>query len=132
MEVVRNTFNRFLPWMFQDIINSRFCPSVFLYLASVCPSIWLIELEKLDTRRAKKLMSTGEGAMLEEITTEVAMSTTTELMTSPILSAIANETFSLDDGNGTGGLVNGSGVDLGGLKDMGVNNSFCAKLNDKQ
>ena len=70
--------------------------------------------------------------MLEEITTEVAMSTTTELMTSPILSAIANETFSLDDGNGTGGLVNGSGVDLGGLKDMGVNNSFCAKLNDKQ
>ena len=31
-----------------------FCPSVFLYLASVCPSIWLIELDKLDTRLAKK------------------------------------------------------------------------------
>ena len=56
--------------------------------------------------------------MLEEITTEVP--TTTDLITSPILSAITNDTFSLDDGNGTGGLGNGSGVDLGVLKDVGV------------
>ena len=102
-----------------ELCNYRFCPSVFLYLASVCPSIWLIELDKLDTRRAKKLMSTGEGVMLEEITTEVT-TTTTDLITSPILSAIANETFSLDEGNGTGGFGNGSGVDLGVLKDVGV------------
>jgi hypothetical protein len=32
----------------------RFCPSVFLYLASVCPSIWLIELDKLETRLEQK------------------------------------------------------------------------------
>ena len=107
--------------MFKEGSNSRFCPSVFLYLASVCPSIWLIELDKLDTRRAKKLMSTGEGVVLEEITTEITTTTTElEVITSPILSAIANETFSLDEGNGTDGFGNGSGVDLGVLKDVGV------------
>ncbi|XP_023337543.1 uncharacterized protein LOC111708415 [Eurytemora carolleeae] len=31
-----------------------FCPSVFLYLTSVCPAIWLIELDKLDTRLQQK------------------------------------------------------------------------------
>ena len=98
---------------------SRFCPSVFLYLASVCPSIWLIELDKLDTRRRIKLMGSGEGGHMEEISTQVTTTTTTttEMVTSPILSAITNETFSLDEGNGTG---NGSGVDLGVLKDVGV------------
>ena len=95
-------------------LNSRFCPSVFLYLASVCPSIWLIELDKLDTRRAKQL---GGGVAVEEVTTEV---TTIITSASPILSAIANETFSFEDGNGTGGLGNGSGVDLSVLKDVGV------------
>ena len=33
---------------------TRFCPSVFLYLASVCPSIWLIELDKLESRLEQK------------------------------------------------------------------------------
>lgn len=28
----------------------RFCPSVFLYLLSVIPSIWILELEKIDKR----------------------------------------------------------------------------------
>lgn len=28
----------------------RFCPSVFLYLSSVVPSIWLLEFDKLDRR----------------------------------------------------------------------------------
>lgn len=28
----------------------RFCPSVFLYLLSVIPSIWLLELEKIDKK----------------------------------------------------------------------------------
>jgi Transmembrane protein 26 len=29
---------------------TRFCPSVFLYLSSVVPAIWLLELEKVDKR----------------------------------------------------------------------------------
>ena len=66
-------------------------------------------------------MSTGEGVEVNEITTEIT-TTTTEIIlsTSPILSAIADETISLDEGNGTGALGNGSGVDLGVLKDVGV------------
>lgn len=28
----------------------RFCPSVFLYLSSVVPAIWLLELDKIDQR----------------------------------------------------------------------------------
>lgn len=28
----------------------RFCPSVFLYLSSVVPAIWLLELDKVDRR----------------------------------------------------------------------------------
>ena len=32
----------------------RICPSVILYLLSVCPAIWLIELNKLDTRLEEK------------------------------------------------------------------------------
>lgn len=28
----------------------RFCPSVFLYLSSVVPAIWLMELDKIDRR----------------------------------------------------------------------------------
>ena len=32
----------------------RICPSVILYLLSVCPAIWLIELNKLDKRLEEK------------------------------------------------------------------------------
>lgn len=28
----------------------RFCPSVFLYLSSMVPAIWLLELDKIDRR----------------------------------------------------------------------------------
>lgn len=31
-------------------VTRRFCPSVFLYLSSVVPSIWLLEFDKLDKR----------------------------------------------------------------------------------
>jgi hypothetical protein len=31
-------------------ISDRFCPSVFLYLSSVVPAIWLLELDKVDRR----------------------------------------------------------------------------------
>lgn len=30
--------------------HSRFCPSVFLYLSSVVPAIWLLELDKVERR----------------------------------------------------------------------------------
>lgn len=39
----------------------RFCPSVFLYLSSVVPAIWLLELDKMD-RRLKRM--TGDDAAL--------------------------------------------------------------------
>jgi len=43
-----------------------FCPSVFLYLASVVPSIWLIELDKLDTRTANKMMAREQARAAAE------------------------------------------------------------------
>ncbi|CAG0881726.1 unnamed protein product [Darwinula stevensoni] len=36
-----------------------FCPSVFFYLGSVVPSIWLLEFDKLDRRRAFLALATG-------------------------------------------------------------------------
>ena len=38
----------------------RICPSVILYLLSVCPAIWLIELNKLDKRLLKKQAETNQ------------------------------------------------------------------------
>lgn len=38
--------NRF----FQFQLISRFCPSVFIYLSSVVPAIWLLELDKIERR----------------------------------------------------------------------------------
>lgn len=32
------------------LYNFRFCPSVFLYLSSMVPAIWLLELDKIDRR----------------------------------------------------------------------------------
>ncbi len=46
-----------------------FCPSVFLYLASVCPSIWLIELDRLDTRLVKKNLLYAQQEAAESTTT---------------------------------------------------------------
>ena len=34
----------------QCAVCDRFCPSVFLYLSSVVPAIWLLELDKVDRR----------------------------------------------------------------------------------
>ena len=82
----------------------RFCPSIFLYLASVCPSIWLIELDKLDTRLAKKESLESQEFPIEET------STTTEAIvpsSAMVTSADPNE-------------ANFSKVDLGVLKDVGV------------
>lgn len=41
--------------------SSRFCPSVFLYLISVVPAIWLLELDKMERRLQK---ATGEDVGL--------------------------------------------------------------------
>lgn len=32
----------------------RFCPSVFLYLSSVVPAIWLLELDKMEKRNKER------------------------------------------------------------------------------
>ena len=44
--------------MYKRLLNTllrfRFCPSVFLYLSSVVPSIWLLEFDKLDRRLAER------------------------------------------------------------------------------
>lgn len=32
------------------LVNCRFCPSVFLYLSSIVPAIWLLELDKIERR----------------------------------------------------------------------------------
>ncbi len=97
--------------------SHRFCPSVFLYLASVCPSIWLIELEKLDKRLQKKEMA--QEAAIQGMPTE----------TSPMLEALLTTTATTetstqgDDGssvNDSTSITNLTGVDLGVLKDVGV------------
>lgn len=35
---------------FSLLLSCRFCPSVFLYLSSVVPAIWLLELDKVERR----------------------------------------------------------------------------------
>lgn len=35
---------------YRQIVICRFCPSVFLYLSSMVPAIWLLELDKIDRR----------------------------------------------------------------------------------
>ncbi|XP_056648650.1 transmembrane protein 26 [Diorhabda sublineata] len=61
--VVTMTLRKNLEW-------SWFCPSVFLYLASVVPAIWLLELDKVE-RRMKALeelpMNLTTGAQLTDI-----------------------------------------------------------------
>lgn len=79
-----------------------FCPSIFLYLASVCPSIWLIELDKLDTRLAKKESFESHSSETELI---VETSTPMDLPMDPTEPAAVNIS---------------SKVDLGVLKDVGV------------
>ena len=84
-------------WQQRLLIYSRFCPSIFLYLASVCPSIWLIELDKLDTRLVKK-----ESMEIEHVT---GSTETTLLMT---IDSIIED----PDQN--------KSVDLSVLKDVGI------------
>ena len=40
----------FLILIMENQYLSRFCPSVFLYLSSVVPAIWLLELDKVERR----------------------------------------------------------------------------------
>ena len=91
-------------WQQRLLIYSRFCPSIFLYLASVCPSIWLIELDKLDTRLAKK-----ESMEIGHVTDPTE---TTLLMTELVPPII-------EDLNDDGNSLNKS-MDLSVLKDVGI------------
>ena len=43
-------FQRALRMLIENQYLSRFCPSVFLYLSSVVPAIWLLELDKVERR----------------------------------------------------------------------------------
>ncbi|CAG9813939.1 unnamed protein product [Phaedon cochleariae] len=80
--VVTLTLTKNLEW-------SWFCPSVFLYLTSIVPAIWLLELDKVDRRMKalEKPMNITTGAQFKEISTliggvqitlpEISMSTET-------------------------------------------------------
>ncbi|XP_072389245.1 transmembrane protein 26 [Diabrotica undecimpunctata] len=67
--VVTLTLTRNLEW-------SWFCPSVFLYLGSVVPAIWLLELDKVD-RRLKVLeglpMNLTTGGQLKDLNTFIGI-----------------------------------------------------------
>ena len=102
--------------VFFIIVQIRFCPSVFLYLASVCPSIWLIELDKLYTRLEKKESMEAAGA---------TTTTTTTTTSTSILSSANEINASMDLGHKG---LNKSNVDLGVLKDVGVRNSLSKSL----
>lgn len=55
----------------------RFCPSVFLYLTSVVPAIWLLELDKVDRRlrvREEFNLTGTTGANLKEINNLIGVS----------------------------------------------------------
>ena len=47
----------------------RFCPSVFFYLASVVPAIWIIEVDKFDRRLAtmEGLNITSDGGVMASL-----------------------------------------------------------------
>ena len=86
-----------------------FCPSIFLYLASVCPSIWLIELDKLDTRLEKKENMENLAPPSDD---PLNLSSPTILTpSSPMTSAESP-------------LNQSSNVDLGVLTDVGVRADF--------
>jgi hypothetical protein len=87
----------------------RFCPSVFLYLASVGPSIWLIELDKLDTRLAMKESLELQSTDLTSLTETTSVPSTSTML--PIM--INTSIFGTDNSSS-------SKVDLGVLKDVGV------------
>lgn len=65
-------------WNCDDAIFScRFCPSVFLYLTSVVPAIWLLELDKVDRRlrvREEFNLTSSAGANLKEINNLIGVS----------------------------------------------------------
>ena len=98
-------------------LHFSICPSVILYLLSVCPAIWLIELNKLDKRLLKKQ---GEQAIdlidkqnkvitgFEEQNTTIASTfvTSPAAMIMPLISNIQN---TLDSMN-TSGLKNNSAI----------------------
>lgn len=43
-------------------IVARFCPSVFFYLLSIVPTVWLLELHELE-RRIREELGHGNGSV---------------------------------------------------------------------
>ena len=76
---------------------TRICPSVILYLLSVCPAIWLIELKKLDkrleefnAREALKKSLEGTGDLGEIITTIASTTVAISTATTPLFESVEN------------------------------------------
>ena len=81
---------------------TRICPSVILYLLSVCPAIWLIELKKLDkrleefnAREALKKSLEGTGDLGEIITTIASTTVAISTATTPLFESVENLTKNL-------------------------------------
>ena len=111
-----NTTTRYIAGLLTSVLRlfyvyCRICPSVILYLLSVCPAIWLIELNKLDKRlKDKEALKLIPG--IEEqttIITTMATSTTTSKMST--LGENHNEYV----GTNVTGLDNNSGNPLSGV-----------------
>lgn len=80
----------------------------------MCPAIWLIELDKLDTRlAAKKEMISGNNEAIAATTT-MTSTTTTALTTT---SAFEASTRDIEAGN-NGSMINKVNLDV--LKNVGV------------
>jgi len=66
------------------LVNCRFCPSVFLYLSSIVPAIWLLELDKIERRLLNmniSLVTTNATIAINDSSN--AITTTTTTTTSP-------------------------------------------------
>lgn len=55
----------------------RFCPSVFLYLASIVPAIWLLELDKVKRRLLGNKNTVDENVLIPEVFRVVKINTDT-------------------------------------------------------
>ncbi len=95
----------------------RFCPSVFLYLASVCPSIWLIELDRLDSRLEKKNALERLQQGHSQSGGNVTMATTVDPSSLMTATTVTELGFGVNE---TAGNATKSKVDMSVVNDLGV------------
>ena len=93
---------------------------MFLYLASVVPSIWLIELDKLDSRLQKK-NEMNSMAQNEHQATVTATTTTSKPNNGSLLASMTSPSHETKTGSPT------PAVDLDVLKDAGVRSPCIAR-----